>query len=643
MSDKNKTEIQLGYFIDIATWKDALKLLNFQIKQKKKNRHFNTLSMFYYESLDTTCINTCLREYFDTKIASSLFYGLKKEFCVVSHVIPKKGLRLRDYKFFTYPMRAVYYAVGLYLLQLSQEFISEVYNKTESIEAFYGGNLTYKCSELQLGRESIYYLSFYKEFRIKANREIESSNRLKVVLQLDIENCFDNISIPKLLNSLSHFTKPSVQVRMRYDAATKEQIICFFRFLSNSNVGIPQSENNIVSGFVGHLYLAFGDLLLDDLLNSCKNTLASHKIIRYVDDVYISVEFKEDVSEKNQSSFIHELSSQISEIFYREIGLKLNAKTKLYHLSNDGEKQELLKNIKRVSHGSQYFYTIEDSKPDVDSIQEDINEIFDELEKIKNSRIEEYFIGENSARQESLRLVFDKSIDNLLNKRVNRDRIKRIFNDFDFNLVKVQPFEILIVLLKDETTKAEFRDFCLKKSVVTTLDVDLIVRFLCQTGFNDDELIDKLSQNSHMRDIVSLFRNKQLNCNLPGYYDLSCMQIKKVSEMPEVLEQTRLRVMSERSLSYSVALNHLVNELQAVCVKLERANKKDYDVNSVVKYLKMNGVSHVARIKIRNMFDLRNSNSVSHPSDETNITLGVTEQEYSDYSKYVGQCLAYIL
>jgi len=105
---------QLGYFINFDLWKDALDLLNFQIKQKTKNRHFNTLSMFYYEKLDINCLNhptpdyfNPTPEYFNIKISSSLFYGLKKEFSVLSYVIPKPGLGLRDYKFFTYPMRAV--------------------------------------------------------------------------------------------------------------------------------------------------------------------------------------------------------------------------------------------------------------------------------------------------------------------------------------------------------------------------------------------------------------------------------------------------------------------------------------------------------------------------------------------------------
>ena len=41
---------QLGYFLKYNLhWMEALKLLKYQLKTKKGNRHFNTLEMFYYE------------------------------------------------------------------------------------------------------------------------------------------------------------------------------------------------------------------------------------------------------------------------------------------------------------------------------------------------------------------------------------------------------------------------------------------------------------------------------------------------------------------------------------------------------------------------------------------------------------------
>lgn len=640
---------QLGYFINSDLWQDALDLLNFQIKQKRNNRHFNTLSMFYYEKLDTNCLNHLTEEYFKTKISSSLFYGLKEEFSVLSYVIPKTGLGLRDYKFFTYPMRALYYSIGLYFLKLSQEFLFETYKKINSIEAFYGGNLVYKSNELQINPKNMYYRSFHESFKSKIKEETKLENPNKVVLKLDIENYFNELSIHILLNLLGRFVKPSVQANLAYDVFTREQIVCLFQFISGGKSGIPQSDNNIISSFIGYLYLVFGDLFIDDMLNSYKHVIDSHKIIRYTDDIYISITFKDAINQKDQGLLVHSIASQIAEVLYSKLGLKLNLKTRLFRLSQQDEKEELLKKIKKSSLGDEYFSAIqeeeeeEESEPPAKTPQNKLDEIFEELGKIKNSRVEDYFVRDNSVQEEILQEVFDKSVEQILNKPENKEKIEEIFNGFDFNLVKAQPLEILIILLKDANAVNKFKEFYLSKKIITIGDADLIVKFLCQTDFADQGFLEKLRQNFHMRSIVDIFLDGKLNCYQPGYYNLTCMQMRKLSDMPDVLEQTRLRVLSEKGASYSVALNHLVNEIHAVCIKQEQANKKTYDVNDVVKFLQLKGIHHEVCIKVRNLFDRRNSNRVSHPGSDESLAWEVTEEEYLDYYEHVGRCLDFLL
>jgi AbiA family abortive infection protein len=650
MTDRIKT--QLGYFIKYEYWQDALKLLNFQIKQKQTNRHYNTLSIFYYEKLDVACLNLDSQEYFKTKIQSSLFYGLKKEFAVFSYVIPKPGLGLRDYKFFTYPMRTIYYAVGLYLLKLSQEFLVENYKKIETIEAFYGGNLSYK-DKIQITSKNIYYRNFHELFKSKIKEETISGTQDKVILKLDIENYFNELSMPRLLHLLHIFIKPSVQVNMAYDLFTREQIICFFQSIANGKSGIPQSDNNIISSFIGYLYLVFGDLFIDDILKKNRDVIDSHKIIRYTDDIYISITFRQGIEQERQGVFLHLIGSQIAEVLYSKLSLKLNLKTRLYRLARNEEKEELLRNIRKLSPSDEDIKLNRENQEDQDKSknidqtiknpQDKLNKIFQELRNIKKSRVEDYFIGERSAQEEILQEVFDKRVEQILDKLVNKKKIKEIFKDFNFDLIKVQPLEILVILLTDETAIKNFKKFYLQKRIITTSDADLIIKFLCQTDFSDDDLLLKLKENIHMQDIVNIFLDAQLNCDKPGYYGLTCMQMRKISEMPDVIEQTRLRVLSERTGSYSVALNHLVNEIHALCIKHEKANKKDYDVNDVVKFLYSKSVPHEICIKIRNLFDRRNSNSVSHPGSDSSMAWEVTREEYLDYYEHVGKCLDFLV
>lgn len=647
MADNSKT--QLGYFIKFSFWQDAMHLLNFQIEQKQNNRHYNTLSMFYYEKLETSCLNIDDEKYFQTKVASSLFYGLRKEFSVFSYVIPKPGLGLRDYKFFTYPMQLVYYSVGFYLLKLSQEFIIETHKNIKTIKAFYGGNILYKKEVIQITRENTYYRNYHEQFKAEVKKETLGEKPNTIIIKLDIENYFNELAVPKLLHLLQSFIKPSIQMNMHYDSFTREQIICLFQFIANGKSGIPQSENNIISNFIGYLYMVFGDLFIDNILTEYRDVIEVHRIIRYTDDIHISITFKQHIDEKKQGAIAHVIASQIAEVLYKELNLKLNLKTRLFRLKSKKEKEEYLRISGKMSPANEYIsydeevYETDTSSQEVDNPQGKLDKIFKELQKIKKSKIEDYFVRNRSVQEEILQEVFNKSVEQILNKPENKSIIRKLFENFNFDLIKVQPLEILVVILSDETTVNNLKNFLLQKTIITTSDADLIIRFLCQNKFSDYNLISQLKNNNHTKEIAEVFLDAKLNCDVPGYHDLTCMQMKRLSEMPDVIEQTRLRVLNEKNGSYSVALNHLVNEIQSVCTKQEQANKEDYDVNKVVEFIKKKHIPHETCIKIRNLFDWRNSNSVSHPGSDNKIAWEVTKEEYDDYYQHIGKCLDLLL
>ena len=125
----------------------------------------------------------------------------------------------------------------------------------------------------------------------------------------------------------------------------------------------------------------------------------------------------------------------------------------------------------------------------------------------------------------------------------------------------------------------------------------------------------------------------------------SDLQIKEIGKMPEVIEQIKLRVLSEKEKSYSVALNHLLNEIHAVCRSRDKKTikgKKDYEVTDVINFLNSKHIPHHICMKIRNLFDRRNSNGISHPGFNECIVSEVAEEEYWDYYKNVGECLNFI-
>ena len=634
------TTPQLGYFLDYQYWENALALLEHQLTLKPNNKHFNTLSMFYYERLssrDKQLLRS--QKYFEQRVANNLLYGLGQEFAIHSYPIPKSNLGLRKYRFFTYPMRITYYAIGLYLLRLSQELVQNYYKSHKRIHADYGGSLLFdeKTKKMQLNYDSVWYKPHYRRFRNRVRKVIEGNVGNKVIIHIDIQNYFEEISIPILLDILTEYVKPSIQKEMKFDPITRGQIASFFEFVSTRHTGIPQTDNDVISSFLGYLYLVFGDLFLDQEVNRDSSIIQEHAIIRYMDDIYISLDFYGNIPRTDREIYLSSLASRISDCLYQRLGLRLNTKTRLFWLNKPSDVADLLTNLKKVSPG--YEVKDDDNKADPN---DKLDLIFKQLRKLKKSTLDPTFGERGDLDNEILKEVYDKNVAQLMNKEKNKARVQKIFDGFNFDLIIAQPREILIILLIDPSATNEFQEFLLRKKNLTSRDVYLILNFLCQTGFKSPQLVKVLQSNTSMRDVMYIFESQHISMQHPGYFELCENQILKLAEAPNVIEQIRLRVQCERKNDYSVALNHLLNEIHAICYRLDsqRINEKNYDANHVAQFLAMGKVPHETCIKIRNLFDRRNKNPVSHADS---LAWPVSQDEYIDYHHHVGVCLSQIL
>ena len=649
--NKNKVSDTVGYFLDYHHWVEALKLLKFQLGAKKTNRHFNSLEMFYYEKLEAFFKELESEEYFENKVANNLFYGLSKEFAVVPYTIPKPNLGLRKYKFMTCPLRILYYAVGLYLLELSQEYL-QGYKPNEHIHANYGGKLQLENQELNLKPSNIFYKSHYKKFRKKLRQEIRDNTEHKVVIQLDMENYFDELNIPRLLDLLEGHVKPSIKKQMCYDAKTQDQLVYFFDFVMSGTSGIPQSDNNIISSFIGHLFLVFGDLFLDDELRKYDDLVDNYVIIRYADDVYISITFKEQGSDLSSAQSIdfrkkvlNSLAPRISDRLYKKLGLRLNRKTRLYELNKKEDREALERNLKKVSPGFE-IADEENNEPPADKIEN----IFKQLEKLKCS-ISPYFQEHPELDEEMLKEVYDEKVQQMLKKPDNKARLKEIFMDsfnfgfigfdnFDFEMVNADPSPIIILILACDDVPKEFEKFLLSKKDLTSRDVYLILSYLRQIEFKHDKLLDLLKQNPQMKKVMGIFKAGSVPPESLSYDGLTEDQTLKIAQ-PHIIEQTRLRKSHERKGEYSVALNHLLNEIQAICFVLEESTKcaSKYKKPDVMEFLNNQKVSHETHTQIGNLFNLRDKSPVAHADP---IPCAVTKKEYRRYRRHVEKCLQHL-
>lgn len=132
----------------------------------------------------------------------------------------------------------------------------------------------------------------------------------------------------------------------------------------------------------------------------------------------------------------------------------------------------------------------------------------------------------------------------------------------------------------------------------------------------------------------------------PGYYELDSRQIYALKDKAYVIDQIRLRILSEKTSSFSVALNHLLNEIHIICFQLDtnyRGNVKSYDANNVIEFLQSRQLPNRICITIRKLFDRRNANQVSHPGSEQSNSWGVSKEEYYTYKQMVGEALQGLL
>ena len=143
-----------------------------------------------------------------------------------------------------------------------------------------------------------------------------------------------------------------------------------------------------------------------------------------------------------------------------------------------------------------------------------------------------------------------------------------------------------------------------------------------------------------MEKVMEIFEEGSQPPKLLGYYNLTVEQIFKIAQ-PNVIKQIRLRVLCEQKGEYSVALNHLLNEIQAICRVLDEEAKSEdeYEAPKVTKFLKNQKVPHETHAQIWNLFDRRNKSPVSHPDP---IAWAVTKDEYIKYHGHVGDCLQHL-
>lgn len=205
--------------------------------------------------------------------------------------------------------------------------------RNTSIETFYSGNFSEK------------ELHYQKEYTIFSNRLEMLSSDYKYYIKVDIKEFFNNINLLKVKNKLLEKTGS-----IESEAFVIEYFLKFF-----GNGEMPQTECGITSSYISTvIYLGDADNKIYDFLCSY-NKISNFKMIRYVDDLYIFINKKND--KDRDSNIENTVINKINTIFH-DIDLCVNK-----------EKSEM-KTSKRIYED---IHSV--SLLDEDSIDEEIDDI----------------------------------------------------------------------------------------------------------------------------------------------------------------------------------------------------------------------------------------------------------------------------
>ena len=245
--------------------------------------------------------------------------------------------------------------------------------------------------------------------------------------------------------------------------------------------------------------------------------------------------------------------------------MRFNGKAELFRIDKLDEREKLLDLIKKVSED----YPEPESEKDI-AVADKVNRLLGLIDIIKARDVSQVYKDLSRQESETLKDIYDKSVLGLLSTAANIARLESKFLNFNFDLLRVYPQPLIIMLTLCPTAKARLENYLLTKLSLTTFDRGLLVVLLCQSNFANVKLFEKLQANEQLKPIFEFMKFKKVVDNKnTGYYKVDLKKMKSLTKQVSLIEQIRQRVYTERQEHYSVALNHLLNEVQLACCVLE--------------------------------------------------------------------------
>lgn len=623
-----------NYFLNYNCWLNGIKILEQQLKDKAEGKKYcRTLQLEKLERLEKNCLTVIKsKKFYERFVSNSLFYGIEKYFYLYDYPKPKTYLEIRTFTIFSFAMLSIHNMIAFYLLSITNEYVDGVKKSDKKINSYYGGNLKIDKNNLNINTYDLYYFNYYKKFKEKIKLKCEKKER-RMILKIDLKNYYSCISVEKLLNKIQEKTYPTKETEHNYTKENIDKIIKFYKYISiESKDDIPVYDNGISSDFMGYLYLFFIEREIFKELTE-KYLEIEFELIRYVDDIFIVIDFKNEIKIAEMMEKALKILSNISNTLYSKYKLHLNAKTKIYDCSNEEEIEQLKEDLSLLSN--------EEIEPEneIKNPQDSLDEIFSELEKIKQQGIASLAVlgakkDLGNIDLEILKDIYAQQVLGILNKVSEKQKFKKILEKFPIKLFKLAPKPLLVILTTIGYTEkiSEIKEYLIKEEELNITDLNLILEILGQEGYKDSDLIKKLSENNYFKKIIESMENEVEDKIIYLNVDITNMKISDILEKTEeLIFQIIQRKFSEKEKNYSLALNHLVNEMQLLVYKLINKQKIDYSkytVESIKQDLKTLELHYDIIHDVGKIFDLRNLNQISHSVSDKRYSKIIDDKQY---------------
>lgn len=620
----------------------ALDLIEFQVSQINKNRHYNKLSTFSYKNKSQES-RAALQDtdYFKSRVANNLFYGLEKEFRSISYLLPKTGGSRRNTRYISYPLLAVHNAIGIYLLELTKFFREHSREKYSwygaDLDRFFASTKPYKRAQ------ALFYMPFYKRYQttLHAQQRI-SGHEHRAAIYFDIKDFFDELPVSILLELIDSYIGNDIKARYRFDRDSRYEIERFYLYMRNGN-GIPQHELNTVSSFISNLYLQFANMKMKDIVSGYGNLIAENKIIQYIDDTWLFLDFAPWVNQKHRDQIVTEIFERIVDELLDIYQLRLSSKTKVFYLNTHEDRTAMAGQITMTSLEYGSFDEKGESTSTPIELFHSICRAIERLSKRRSSQAAMSFLEHET---EVLNHIYKKGVAELLNQNIYLSALEKAFVGFDFALVKSAPLSLTILIRKVEAIWSRFRQHLLEKQYYSSHDIIIAIHFLGQVDFEDSEVLHKICQNPFGKVLVEDFQLTAIPSQNPGYFDISDALALIIQDEHDIIRQIERRVLAEKRRDFSVAMNHLVNELEAVCFAFDPnkpSSVKKYNQDNVRSFVQGCGALTSDLNMLPTIYSGRHSNAVSHPGSIQEPIQTVLESDYSRHKSVIGRFIAKVL